>query len=75
VDAYLRKGGTLEDTVGRTCLCNALTATIGLGQRRRDGSVEPPLLTLGADSAVVEELLARHPDGWTAADVLAYLCA
>ncbi len=73
VDAYLRKGGAPEDTVGRTCLCNALTATIGLGQRRRDGSVEPPLLTLGADSAVVEELLARHPDGWTAADVRASL--
>jgi hypothetical protein len=73
VDVFVRKGGAIEETEGRTCLCNALTATIGLGQRRKDGTDEPPLLTLGADSAVVSALLARHPDGWTAADVLAYL--
>lgn len=75
VDVFVRKGGAVEDTEGRTCLCNALTATIGLGQRRRDGTVEPPLLTLGADAAVVEALLARYPDGWTAADVLSFLSA
>jgi NAD(P)H-dependent flavin oxidoreductase YrpB (nitropropane dioxygenase family) len=35
VDDYVRKGGAAADTVGRKCLCNALTATVGLGQIRR----------------------------------------
>ena len=29
---YVKKGGKLEDTLGRLCLCNGLMATIGLGQ-------------------------------------------
>ena len=37
VDAYVRKGGAIEATVGRKCLCNALMADVGLGQHRRDG--------------------------------------
>lgn len=49
VDAYLRKGGRLEDTEGRRCLCNALTAAIGLAQVRPDGALEPPLVTSGDD--------------------------
>jgi NAD(P)H-dependent flavin oxidoreductase YrpB (nitropropane dioxygenase family) len=75
VDAYLRKGGAVEDTVGRMCLCNGLSAAVGLGQTTRDGHVEPPLLTLGADLEAVFELLARYPDGWSAADVVAWLMA
>ena len=73
VDAYVRKGGSASDTAGRVCLCNALTATIGLGQRRHDGTTEAPLSTLGADLAGARELLARHPEGWGAADVIDYL--
>lgn len=46
VEAYVRKGGTVEETEGRMCLCNGLTATVGLGQVRRQG-VEPPLVTGG----------------------------
>lgn len=70
---YVRKGGDVADTVGRTCLCNALTADIGLGQSRRDGYVEPPLVTLGSDMDGVGELAALYPDGWTAADVLTWM--
>jgi NAD(P)H-dependent flavin oxidoreductase YrpB (nitropropane dioxygenase family) len=73
VHVYLRKGGELEDTVGRACLCNSLTANVGLGQTRPDGYVEPPLVTLGADLAGAEVLAALHPDGWSAQDALAYL--
>jgi len=74
VDAYLRKGGAIEDTVGRMCLCNGLSAAVGLAQTTHAGDVEPPLLTLGADLESVHELLAVYPDGWSAADVVRWLC-
>lgn len=70
---YQRKGGQVADTEGRKCLCNALTANVGLGQTRRDGYHEVPLVTLGADLGGVTELLASHPTGWTAAQAVGYL--
>lgn len=73
VDVYVRKGGALADTVGRKCLCNGLTATVGLGQTRADGYQEPALVTLGADLDGAEKLLAEHPEGWSAAQVVDYL--
>lgn len=73
VEDYVRKGGKLEDTVGRKCLCNALTADIGLGQTRRDGYQEVPLVTLGADLDGARRLLTRHPAGWTATQAVAFL--
>jgi NAD(P)H-dependent flavin oxidoreductase YrpB (nitropropane dioxygenase family) len=73
VHMFVKKGGAAEDTEGRKCLCNGLTATIGLGQHRKDGYDEAPLVTLGEDLAGVEELSRRHPQGWTAADAVAYL--
>ncbi|GIJ43626.1 2-nitropropane dioxygenase [Virgisporangium aliadipatigenens] len=72
VDEYLRKGGAIEDTVGSRCLCNGLVATAGAAQRRLDGSVEPPLVTLGQDVGFLRRLA---PDGaeYGAADVVAFL--
>ena len=70
---YVRKGGDIADTTGRTCLCNALTSNIGLGQTRRDGYLEPPLLTLGSDIDGLRALAADYQKGWTAADVVAWL--
>src|SRR5690606_29930626 len=37
VDDYVAKGGKVEDTVGRKCLCNALTADVGLAQVQKNG--------------------------------------
>jgi NAD(P)H-dependent flavin oxidoreductase YrpB (nitropropane dioxygenase family) len=73
VHMFVRKGGDPADTVGRTCLCNALTADIGLGQTRRDGYTERPLVTLGSDLGGVRELAAAFPEGWTGADVVRWL--
>ena len=67
VHMFVKKGGAAEDTEGRKCLCNGLTATIGLGQHRKGGYDEAPLVTLGEDLAGVEELVRRHPQGWSAA--------
>jgi NAD(P)H-dependent flavin oxidoreductase YrpB (nitropropane dioxygenase family) len=73
VDDYLRKGGQIEDTVGRKCVCNGLLATVGLGQQRGDG-VEPAIVTAGAALADVA-LLLRDRARYSAADVVEYLTA
>lgn len=73
VHMFVKKGGAVEDTVGRKCLCNGLTATIGMGQHRKDGYDEHPIVTLGEDLDGARELIARHPGGWTATQALAYL--
>lgn len=73
IPVYLKKGGKIEDTAGRQCLCNGLMANIGLGQHRLDGYVEQPILTLGSDVETAHTLRTLHPTGWCAADVLSWL--
>ena len=73
VHTYVRKGGAIEDTVGRKCVCNGLTANVGLAQTRRDGYQEPAIVTLGSDLDGVRELLTDHPAGWTAVQAVEYL--
>ena len=73
VHMFVKKGGAAHDTEGRKCLCNGLTATIGLGQHRKDGYDEAALVTLGEDLAGVEELVRRHPKGWSATQAVSYL--
>jgi nitronate monooxygenase len=68
---YVRKGGNIADTVGRRCLCNGLTANIGLPQQRRGGE-EPPLVTSGDDLTSVAKL-ASATGGYSAADVIEHL--
>lgn len=75
--AFVRKGGSAEATEGRNCLCNGLTATVGLGQVRRKGDGthrdEPPIVTLSSDLSGITEMLHTHRDGWDANDVLTFL--
>lgn len=63
VDAFTRKGGRARNTEGRVCLCNGLLATAGLAQVRRDGYVEPPIVTLGEDLGAVRALLSSLSPG------------
>lgn len=72
-DAYLRKGGTLADTVGRKCLCNGLAATIGHGQWRAGTGVEPPIITAGDEVSVVARFLRDGQEDYSAADVVRHL--
>ena len=72
VEDYVRKGGAIEDTVGRRCLCNALTANIGHAQVRANGVVEPPLLTSGDDLETISTFLGGRTT-YSAADVVDYL--
>ena len=73
VDDYVRKGGKIEDTAGRACLCNNLVATAGYGQHRKDGAVEQPLVTSGDDLAAVGQLMPPGKTSYAAADVLRFL--
>ena len=73
VDAYVKKGGNIEDTIGRKCLCNCLRANVGLGQERKDGYKEDAGITLGQDLEGARRLLERHPEGWTAAEAVDFL--
>jgi NAD(P)H-dependent flavin oxidoreductase YrpB (nitropropane dioxygenase family) len=72
VSAYIKKGGLLEDTVGRTCLCNGLMSTCGLGQVRGDSDQEPAIVTLG-DCINEIRVLLEGKRNYGAADVIAYL--
>ncbi len=70
VENYMLKGGKAEDTVGRKCLCNALMANIGHQQTRKDGSVEPALVTVGDDLNTVAQYLAPGRTSYSAVDVV-----
>ena len=70
VDDYVRKGGRVEDTVGRKCLCNALVTNIGMGQRRPDGYEEIPMLTAGDDIDCVRAYITPDRLSYRARDVV-----
>jgi len=67
---YVAKGGKIEDTVGRKCLCNALMANIGHAQTRKDGSAEPPLVTIGDDLNTASQFLEAGQLSYSAVDVV-----
>lgn len=73
VELYVKKGGAAEDTTGRKCLCNGLTATINLAQRQRNGYLERPLVTAGDSVCFVRQFLKPGQRSYSAADVIAYL--
>lgn len=71
-EQFVAKGGKAEETPGRQCLCNALLATIGLGQVRDEGAIEPPLLTSGDDVVNLATFLGGRTH-YAAADVVRWL--
>jgi len=73
VDDYVAKGGELGDTVGRKCLCNALAASVGLGQIQRQGDPEPTIITSGDAVTDVARFLPADVDSYTALDVIHHL--
>ena len=65
------KGGRLEDTIDRACLCNGLMATAGRGQIQARGYREPPIVTSGDCINEVVKLLHDRTT-YYAADVIAH---
>ena len=75
LEDYVRKGGAVEDTIGRKCVCNGLPATVGLPQTRADEGTELALVTAGDELANIAEFLPPGRDSYTAAEVIQRLLA
>lgn len=75
VDSYVSKGGDFANTVGRKCLCNALVSNIGLAQTRKDGYVEPALITAGDDLLEIGRFLRPGRTTYSAREVIETLLA
>ena len=73
VDDFVKKGGNIEDTVNRSCLCNNLLSTAGFPQRRKDGYVEQPIITSGDDLVNAGQFLKEGKNSYSAEDVVRYL--
>jgi NAD(P)H-dependent flavin oxidoreductase YrpB (nitropropane dioxygenase family) len=71
VATYESRGGDPAEAEGRACLCNALMANIGLGQRR--GSAEEPPLFTGGDALEALPLGSAEAPRYDADDVIDYL--
>ena len=70
LEHYRRKGGAAHETLGRKCICNALTGTVGLSQIRPASADELPLVTAGDDLAQLTQFLPPDRDSFSAADVI-----
>ena len=73
IEDFVEKGGKEEETVGRKCVCNGLFATIGLPQIRKDGQIEPTLITAGDDVANLIKFVRPGSTSYHASDVVAFL--
>ena len=69
VKAYVRKGGALESTERRVCLCNGLAATAKDGQRA-EAADAAPIVTLGQDQGFIRSLLPSAEGAYSAEDVI-----
>jgi len=72
VETYLKKGGSVEATKNKLCLCNGLLATVGLGQRRISVD-ELPILTAGEGVREILAYLSPGKDSYSARDVVTIL--
>jgi len=70
VDLYVKKGGKVEDTEGRMCLCNQLGSAAGYANTRSDGFVEPKLITSGDDVVNIGQFIPDGQTSYSAKDVI-----
>jgi len=73
LEDYEKKGGSLDNTQGRKCLCNGLFSNIGLPQVRESGYVELPLVTSGNDINRIARFLKNGKTSYSANEVIRYL--
>jgi nitronate monooxygenase len=70
VTVYVAKGGHVEDTVGRKCICNGLLANVGFPQVLNGNRVEQGIVTAGDDITTVAQFLASGQTHYSALDVI-----
>jgi len=69
VENYVRKGGKIEDTKGKVCLCEALIAAAGHSDAQ-------PIITLGKIVEPVKKLMEGKKDGiYSAEEVVLYIAS
>ena len=73
VTVYVAKGGKIENTEGRKCVCNGLLANIGHAQVRNGGRVEKGIVTAGNDLTEIARFLPETGLRYSAADVISNL--
>lgn len=73
IDGYVKKGGKVEDTVGRMCLCNQLGAAAGFSQYKKNGMLEPPVITSGDDLPNIKQFMKDGATTYSAAEVIEFL--
>jgi nitronate monooxygenase len=81
VAAFVKKGGSIEATEGRKCLCNALCSDAGYPQITKQPGKEPyleqPLITIGDDVNACRRYVKLDEKtgrlGYSARDVVDYL--
>jgi nitronate monooxygenase len=77
VDAFVEKGGQVEATVGRKCLCNALCADAGFPQIQSSTNYqEDMLITVGDDVNNCRRYMKQNEQGdweYSASDVVQFL--
>lgn len=73
ITVYLSKGGHIEDTVGRKCICNGLLANVGFPQVMNGSRTEQGIVTAGDDITTVAQFLPAGQNHYSALDVIAEL--
>jgi nitronate monooxygenase len=73
VSIFVSKGGKVEDTVGRKCVCNGLLANIGYQQVRNGKREEYGLITAGDDLEFIARFLQPGRTEYSVADVISQL--
>ena len=70
-EVFLKKGGNEDEIEGRKCLCNALLATVGLGQQRNCGSPpEPAIVTAGDHLVELSQFISPTKLSYSAREVI-----
>lgn len=69
-EAFVAKGGKVEETVGRKCICNGLFGNIGFGQVLPDGTREKGIVTLGDDFVNIGRFCTLEKIDYTAAEAV-----
>lgn len=70
VEAYVAKGGDINNTHGRKCICNALLSAAGKPQIQADGTYEPEIITIGDDVVNIGLFCAEGNTDFTAKHVI-----
>lgn len=71
--AFVSKGGKIEETVGRKCICNGLVSAIGLPQIRKNGFREIPIITAGDSLNTIVRFVPEGAFSYSAEDIIRIL--